>query len=1370
MFNSKWQMNRIGLIDFWYYDEEEFTLLDGRMLLRGSNGSGKSVTMQSFIPLLLDGNMRPERLDPFGSRARKMENYLLEEGDTREERTGYLYMEFKRLEGDNYLTIGIGLRARKNKKLDTWYFCITDGRRIGRDIHLYKDQQTKIAYTRQELKNRIGEGGQVLESQSEYMELVNRLLFGFETTDQYKEMLELLIQLRTPKLSKDFKPTVINDILGSSLQTLSEDDLRPMSEAIENMDSLKTNLDALKDSIQAAKQIERVYNSYNQILLYNKAEDYLREMSELEACQKAAGEYAGRLSMLEAELLGEKERYESLKQEETVLAAEKNTLDASDAAKLKEQEAVLLGEIKDGQDQVRKKERKQEEKKAQRLEAEQSLLKLETEAQICWESILERLADMEESLTDVSFDEFQFMKEEMEASGKESYDFSPHIQLFDKYLKMVEDGVAVLNKEKLIKDRYDTQALQVDDIRKERDEREREAVQYKSQLDEIKSELTEAAYRWEKQNKELRLSPQTMQAISRLMEDFKEGSDYSEIKELVRTECHQKEDFLRKELSQVLGELERAAGLEREKSAELALWMEKKDPEPEQPEEVRKSRQLLKERNIPYKQFYKTIDFNRSLEPEKASRLEEALLSMGILDALIIPAQYRSRVLALDKGVCDRYIFSDVSTVQNNLMSLLEVDNPDQDILHYQSVSAVLKGIGYTEGGEDKSTWVDEEGNFRLGILEGTVSKEYEARYIGVRARENFRKRKIQELSGEYEVIKAERESWEQKAADLKERNKVLEAEYQAFPKGEDLRLAAGEYAGVMARLERVGAQLIKAQEKLGEMEVELSEIRRQAVEICGRVYLTARLELFLEAREALLDYKEHLTQLRILHASYLNGLSQAVGLKDRLEDMDTDLDEILYDLVRFKRELDLKGQAVNSIQEQLALTNYEEIRDRLDFLIKRLHEIPSEREASVSNQAALAANIENTRRDRAANEELGRKKACRQEYLKKSFEEEYRLGYVEVDTKDTENIEEPEKQARKTVSLLSGNFGSRKQTDLLGQVQEVYHQNRGALLEYSLTMDSLFAEEAVREEAPDMEGLPSRKRIDITAKYRGIQMKFQELLIKLCEDMEEQSRLLSEKDRELFEDILANTISKKIRSRIHASNRWVDNMNALMGSMQTSSGLKLSLKWKNKKAEQEGQLDTRALVALLQKDTELMRPEEMEELSRHFRSKIWEARKLSDENGSLVSFHVIMREVLDYRKWFEFQLEYQKTGEAKRELTDRAFFTFSGGEKAMAMYVPLFSAVTAKYAGAREDAPRIISLDEAFAGVDEMNIKDMFRLMVNFEFNFIINSQILWGDYETVPAIAVYQLIRPENAKYVSVISYVWNGRVRELASKTGE
>ena len=94
--SSRWQAHKMGLINFWYYDEQEFPFVKGRILLRGSNGSGKSVTMQSVVPLLLDGDLSPERLDPFGSRDRKMVNYLLEDDDPREERTGYLYLEFKR--------------------------------------------------------------------------------------------------------------------------------------------------------------------------------------------------------------------------------------------------------------------------------------------------------------------------------------------------------------------------------------------------------------------------------------------------------------------------------------------------------------------------------------------------------------------------------------------------------------------------------------------------------------------------------------------------------------------------------------------------------------------------------------------------------------------------------------------------------------------------------------------------------------------------------------------------------------------------------------------------------------------------------------------------------------------------------------------------------------------------------------------------------------------------------------------------------------------------------------------------------------------------------------------------------------------------
>ncbi|NCB03743.1 MAG: hypothetical protein EOM67_16550 [Spirochaetia bacterium] len=262
--------------------------MDGRLLLRGANGSGKSVTMQSFIPLLLDGNKSPARLDPFGTNARQIGNYLLEDNDGREERTGYLYMEFKRADSDTFITIGMGLKAnRRNNKVDSWYFYINDGRRIGKDFYLYKEADSKICLSKIELRNRIGDGGLVLEGQREYMELVNKQLFGFETIDEYKELINLLIQLRTPKLSKDFKPTLINEILSNSLQSLSEDDLRPMSEAVENMDILEANLENLKDSKKAGDKIMSVYDQYNKVVLYEKANAYVKSGEQVGLMKEA---------------------------------------------------------------------------------------------------------------------------------------------------------------------------------------------------------------------------------------------------------------------------------------------------------------------------------------------------------------------------------------------------------------------------------------------------------------------------------------------------------------------------------------------------------------------------------------------------------------------------------------------------------------------------------------------------------------------------------------------------------------------------------------------------------------------------------------------------------------------------------------------------------------------------------------------------------------------------------------------------------------------------------------------------------------------------------------------------------------------------
>lgn len=198
---------------------------------------------------------------------------------------------------ETYLTIGMGIRARKGKPLDKWYFSLTDGRRIGKDFFLYKETGEKITLSKKELENRIGDGGRVIDRQADYMEYVNRQIFGFDTPEEYKEMIDLLIQLRTPKLSKDFKPSVINDILSDSLQPLSDEDLRPMSEAIENMDAMNMNLKSRREAHQAAEKINTVLKKYNQKMLYDKAVRLEQARSKLEEAQAAETEHKKRKNL-----------------------------------------------------------------------------------------------------------------------------------------------------------------------------------------------------------------------------------------------------------------------------------------------------------------------------------------------------------------------------------------------------------------------------------------------------------------------------------------------------------------------------------------------------------------------------------------------------------------------------------------------------------------------------------------------------------------------------------------------------------------------------------------------------------------------------------------------------------------------------------------------------------------------------------------------------------------------------------------------------------------------------------------------------------------------------------------------------------------
>jgi len=49
--NNYWKMNRIGFVNFWLYDEEIFEFVDGKLLLRGQNGSENPLRRRALFRL-----------------------------------------------------------------------------------------------------------------------------------------------------------------------------------------------------------------------------------------------------------------------------------------------------------------------------------------------------------------------------------------------------------------------------------------------------------------------------------------------------------------------------------------------------------------------------------------------------------------------------------------------------------------------------------------------------------------------------------------------------------------------------------------------------------------------------------------------------------------------------------------------------------------------------------------------------------------------------------------------------------------------------------------------------------------------------------------------------------------------------------------------------------------------------------------------------------------------------------------------------------------------------------------------------------------------------------------------------------------------
>lgn len=1360
---ARWRMNRAGLLNFWHYDEAEFQLEDGRLILRGANGSGKSVTMQSFLPLVLDGDKRPHRLDPFGSRDRRIEYYLLGDGDRgKNDAIGYLWMEFYHSGTGLYKTIGIGLRARRGGQVGFWGFALEDGRRINRDFwlydrHLWLETGTRVPLGRRELEEKIGSGGQVVQEQAAYRDLVNRLLFGFPDAESYQDLLQLMIQLRSPKLSKDFKPSAIYEILTDALPPLQEEELRPLSEVLEDMDQIADRLDEIRMHRRDLAKLQHQYDRYNRFMLYTLSARCLERNAEygkladaVRRTEAEAAEAARQKAAAEAALAGLEQRMQTARAELDVLENHEAIGKQRELQTTRERLAETDRNLALAGERLAR-------QRARLDDLERRLAAAGEEAERTGREQRDLLQELEAIARDMEFAEHDVYHRYWSRGLPEDEGWrDPWRRDLRRHRDALEAALETARQEREAARAAQELERALGEARKERDEAEREHAAQERFLEREKEQLRDAIVGWRQSLRRLWIDDETVREVFAAISEFGgEHADPERLRAPVRSAYEVQRTALFEARARIAQERKR---LEEEKDRlqrEKQAWEREREPEPVRPETRRKARAGRPPgTGAP---LFAACDFRPHLSEEEKARLEEALERAGLLDAWISPD---GRIGALGDDEEELWIVPQPHEIGYTLADLLVPVPPEDSGLSPETVDAALRtflwddsesaGQAVELAGDGGMAVIGVSGRFRLGPLAGQVARKERAEFIGKETRRRTRLMEISRLESAIQACNGDIARCDEALRSLAEQEAELERELAQFPDGGRLFKALELLNKAAYRLEALTQQERRAEAKWNEKRAVWREWQQRLVEATARWSGLKREPELQAALKACSEYDRMLSELYSAWRRHREAADTEARCRQEAEETRQSIENEEAErewLEENRRTLAAQAARLEQLMEELGIADIArqigQLRQELAGLererrqtAERLNEIRV-REARLSERLSVQT------------EQLGS--------LERELDRAVEAWRAEMERRlvgEWAGRWRPDLE-RDALPKWWKEIVSRHEADFSGQTSETM---ANALLRQFNEVRMTLAEYVLETEVEQDTG----RIVVVSRRDRTNPLPPQVLLDELARDEEEQSRLLSEKDRELYEEIILRSVGKAIRQRIHRAESWVRDMNRLMEQRNTTSGLRLKLEWLPKPAQNEQQLDTERLVELLKRDVHRLHDEEIDQIIAHFRSHIGYARQEAQEEKESLRRHLY--DVLDYRKWFQFELRYAKGEQtAFRPLTDSRFNVLSGGEKAMAMYIPLFAATHSRYSDARADAPRIVSLDEAFAGVDEENMRDMFKLLTDMDFDYMMTSQVLWGCYDTVPKLAIYEIYRPKDADWITLFHYRWNGRYRE-------
>ncbi|MFH0244279.1 TIGR02680 family protein [Streptomyces sp. HK10] len=1344
---GRWKPLRIGLVDLFHYDVEEFWFRDGRLLLRGNNGTGKSKVLALTLPFLLDGDLSARRVEPDGDPGKRMEwNLLLGGQHPHPERLGYTWAEFGRLDETGrprFRTLLCGLKAVTGRGIARHWFAVTD-QRVGAELTLL--DATGTALSRDRLAEALAGRGMVYDTAKAYRRAVDEALFGLGER-RYAALVDMLIQLRQPQLSKRPSETALSRALTEALPPMDQAVVADVAEAFRSLEEEKEELRAATEAERASSAFLGHYRRYAKVAARRRARLPRAEHARYEKLQRDLVQAQAERERAEADREAAAGRIAQLEERAVRLAAQQEALrtgpEMRDARAL-EQAAADARRTAD---------------EAGRAEADRR------QAAETHTRALGRLATAENRLDAAERSLEEIRAHAGEAAGAARLDGEPRTAGAPgpELRRAAEEALARRRRAVEHVEELAERAERAQDGRRaalsRADEADKDLVHSTGELARAEERVTEEgrALVGRVRDHVLGCTELTIPGLPGLLDGTQEWAvrpDGPEPAREAAAGAHRaRAAHLADQAADLAQRRRTAQSRAAEAEAELAALEAGRQSGPRDPY-TRTPGVRDRAAGAP---LWRLVDFHPQVAAAERAGLEAALEASGLLDARLRPDGAAFFADGHDVLLAPAPV-SGIPAAGPTLADVLRpaLDHGDTRAagVGEETVARLLAAIGLGEasratpdGSGASDTWVSPDGRFRTGALTGSWSKPA-AEYVGEGAREEARRARITALRNELLTLREELTGLEEASRAVAERRRVLDAELSAFPGDDDLRRA---HALAAAAADTAG----RARTRHDERSAELAEAAREAAQTAAELTETAAAVQLPADRTGLAAVRRALTDLTAHLAALWPALREHTDAESAVAEERAEArraGERAAELALRTEEAARRAAAADEHHTTLRSTVGAAVAD----LQRRLAETVEE--ARLCGQEQKRAHQEHRQADGRAHRAEGRIEQLEEDVTEAAAARDRAVaalqrfaatGLLAVALPD---IEQPDAGgpwaatpavvlARAVESELSGTDDSDGAWERVQKrLSEEFGRLQDALSRHGHTASARSGEDGMV--------------VDIV--YQGRERAVPELAGALAAEVEELTRILSAREREILETHLITEVAGTLQELIGTAERQVRAMNAELEERPTSTGMVLRLVWRPSRKAPPGLAQARER---LRQSADAWSPEDRAAVGGFLQEQI--ARRHADDSSG--SWLEDLTEALDYRTWHEFGIERHQHGRWVP-----ATGPASGGERVLAASVPLFAAASAHYASASvPHAPRLVTLDEAFAGVDDDSRAKCLGLLHAFDLDVVMTSEREWACYPQVPGVAIAQLSRVDEISAVLVTRWEWDGTRRSRGAE---